>query len=180
MDLRGFRVMIVWALTGLAAVSTACSPSTSPSSSAAGSSCKAAGGTCVLGAATCAKQAASNAQDCNPPPENPGGGFCCIAPGDGGVNNGSGGGSSSSGGVAADGCSVSNPCVAGAGGCPSNGLPVPNDGDPCNDPGLECYGYGTLSCGLSLTCLANRTWQVSCPAHPSGLDSGSCGCADGG
>jgi hypothetical protein len=78
------------------------------------------------------------------------------------------------------GCSVSNPCVAGAGGCPSNGLPVPHTGDSCADPGLACYGYGTFSCGLTLICLADRTWEVSCPEHPFGLDSGTCGCGDAG
>jgi hypothetical protein len=74
------------------------------------------------------------------------------------------------------GCSVASPCSAGDGGCPVNLVPYPADGDPCTAPGLACYGYGSFSCPLTLTCLANGTWQVSCPDHPSGLDSGSCGC----
>jgi hypothetical protein len=78
------------------------------------------------------------------------------------------------------GCSVSNPCVAGTGGCPSNGLPEPQNGDSCAAPGLDCYGYGSFSCPLTLICLANHTWQVNCPEHPFGLDSGSCGCTNGG
>jgi len=75
---------IAWVATTLTSQSCSQSPSSSPSSSPAGSSCKAAGGTCVLGGATCAEQASSSAQDCNPPPVNPGGAFCCIALADGG------------------------------------------------------------------------------------------------
>ncbi|MGH7438007.1 MAG: hypothetical protein ACRENE_20185 [Polyangiaceae bacterium] len=74
-------------------------------------------------------------------------------------------------------CSVSNPCPAGDAGCPVGLLPYPGDGDPCIQPGLGCYGYGSFSCPLMLACLANRTWQVSCPEHPFGTDSGSCGCS---
>jgi hypothetical protein len=53
---------------------SACTSSSSP----AGSACTSGAGKCVLGGATCAKQAATSAQDCNPPPENPGGAFCCL------------------------------------------------------------------------------------------------------
>jgi hypothetical protein len=84
------------------------------------------------------------------------------------------------GGSSSNGCSASNPCVAGSGGCPSNSLPVPRSGDSCAEPGLDCYGYGSFSCGLTLICLANHTWQVTCPEHPFGLASGSCGCMNGG
>jgi hypothetical protein len=68
----------VTALSALAAILTACGSTVSSSTSSA-ASCRAAGGTCILGGASCAKQAASSAQDCNPPPENPGGAFCCLA-----------------------------------------------------------------------------------------------------
>jgi len=49
-------------------------------SSPVGSACQAAGGSCVVGGAKCSKQAASSAQDCNPPPSNPGGFYCCMTP----------------------------------------------------------------------------------------------------
>jgi hypothetical protein len=57
-----------------AAILSACTSS----SPATGSACSSAGGNCVLGGASCSKQAGSSAQDCNPPPENPGGAFCCL------------------------------------------------------------------------------------------------------
>ncbi len=90
-----------------------------------------------------------------------------------------GSGGSSSGGVAPNVCSTASPCAAGTSGCPGSGLPIPNEGDACSIPGLGCYGYGSLSCPLTLTCGPNLTWRVTCPAHPFGLDSGSCGCANG-
>ncbi len=53
-----------------------------------------------MGGATCATQAESSAQDCNPPPVNPGGAFCCLdrgdtgsAPSDAGVGDGGSSGS---------------------------------------------------------------------------------------
>jgi len=74
---------LAWLATALA--SQSCSQSSSSSSSSpAGTSCKAAGGICVLGGAACVEQAASSAQDCNPPPVNPGGAFCCLTLADGG------------------------------------------------------------------------------------------------
>jgi hypothetical protein len=75
------------------------------------------------------------------------------------------------------GCSAADPCVPGTSGCPGNGLPVPREGDSCSMPGLACYGYGTFSCTETLTCSVDHTWQIGCPLHPFGLDSGSCGCA---
>jgi hypothetical protein len=92
--LGGWFSVAVSMLTGLTIAygSISCSPSSSQSSSPAGSSCKAAGGTCVLGDATCAQRAASSAQDCNPPPENPGGAFCCLALQEGGITSANDGG----------------------------------------------------------------------------------------
>lgn len=77
----GTRVLLVLAML-VTTASASCSPS---SSSPAGTSCMAAGGTCLLGGNNCTRQAASSAQDCNPPPENPGGAFCCIALADAGM-----------------------------------------------------------------------------------------------
>jgi len=59
----------------MAALAAACTSS----ASAVGSACVSAGGTCRLGssAPTC-EQAPTAAQDCDPPPENPGGGLCCL------------------------------------------------------------------------------------------------------
>jgi hypothetical protein len=73
-------------------------------------------------------------------------------------------------------CSPASPCAAGDSGCPNELLPYPN-GDACPEPGHSCYGYGSFSCPQTLTCVANRTWVLSCPEHPFGLDSGTCGCA---
>jgi hypothetical protein len=91
MNSQGFgvlatRVLLVLAMLVTTAASASCSQSPSSSSSSpAGSSCKTAGGTCVLGNAPCSQQASSSAQDCNPPPENPGGAFCCLVVGDAAV-----------------------------------------------------------------------------------------------
>jgi|CZKU01.1.fsa_nt_gi hypothetical protein len=79
--------------------------------------------------------------------------------------------------VCSSGCSGSSPCVAGTNGCPGNGSSLPAPGDPCSPAGTNCYGYGTLSCPATLTCSAGGTWQVHCPAHPFGTDSGSCACS---
>lgn len=262
------------------------------SSSAAGTACRAIGGACVLGAAPCAQQASSSAQDCNPPPENPGGAFCCLQPqefdaasadGEAGVRCEAGAGGpvspdaaacfidlnqydrscsidsdcvwtvelscavnqnsvsltslyirggnfcdgcncnmpaginrsavaqyvadvsrtpEGSGqvafpicncppppptrgccqagqcvGVCSSGCSASSPCAAGTSGCPGNGSPLPAAGDACSAVGITCYGYGSLSCPATLTCSAAGTWQVTCPAHPFGTDSGTCACS---
>jgi hypothetical protein len=73
-------------------------------------------------------------------------------------------------------CSASSPCVAGTNGCPSNGSPLPAAGDPCSPAETNCYGYGAFSCPATFTCSAGGTWQVSCPEHPFGTDSGSCAC----
>jgi hypothetical protein len=133
---RSFAVLVSM-LTGLVMGygSTSCSPSSSQSSSAAGTSCRATGGTCVLGGATCTKQAASSAQDCNPPPVNPGGAFCCLELQEGGISNPSDGGEMTDAGCGAD--VVTYQCSIGpldAGGC----APIGVDG--------SVTGYYPLGC----------------------------------
>jgi hypothetical protein len=59
-------------------------------------------------------QAASSAQDCNPPPQNPGGAFCCLVRGDGGASNegGTGGPDASPGDAGTTGASTCSVVLA--------------------------------------------------------------------
>ena len=146
-------------LVGLADGSASCS-----SSSTAGTSCKAAGGTCLLGGAPCATQAASSAQDCNPPPANPGGAFCCLALGDGGVNAGVATSDGSLGEAGIDAASTAGSCVDASpvGTCPDADIQASNYAQTCQQDsdcilvgeGQSCYPcslaygpYGAISRG---------------------------------
>lgn len=74
------------------------------------------------------------------------------------------------------GCTA-NPCLPGESACPGYDTPIPAAGDPCSPAGTLCYGYGSMSCPVTLTCSEGGAWQVSCPLHPFGTDSGSCVCS---
>ena len=89
-----------------------------------------------------------------------------------GAGGASGGGGGS--GVGAGGAVAGAGGAGGVAGCPAL---EPVEGSACPRIGLSCNGYGSLSCPDVALCAVDNTWKIQCPAHPFGLDAGSCGCA---
>jgi hypothetical protein len=58
--------------------------------------------------------------------------------------------------------------------CPTT---EPTEGAPCTSRGLVCHGFGSFSCPETATCSDAGTWAISCPSHPFGTETGTCGCA---
>jgi hypothetical protein len=147
MNRQGLGIFASWVLFALAAlVATAASASCSQSS-LAGSSCKAAGGTCVLGGATCSRQASSSAQDCNPPPVNPGGAFCCLELSEGGeIADATTGSAAGDAGADAGACT---PVLA-------------SDYDQSCDADTDCVGVGEVPSCPALACYVGCTmWTIN-------------------
>ena len=118
------------------------------SSSPAGTTCASVGGKCVLGGASCTTQAALVAQDCNPPPQNPGGAFCCAevadahapSPVDSGARDAA---------VHGD-AATSSSCPATA---PTAGAACTTTGIACGDvdPSSSLGQYGSSDCAVECT-----------------------------